>query len=118
MKHASLRKLNRLIGLGIVILGWSTLLWGQTVVVTGKVVRPEQKSKDKVQGNSSAVVWLLPLGDEAEQNATGSKKSVHAQLMQKGKRFKPHLLVIPAGTLVDFPNQDPFFHNVFSLFNG
>ena len=32
--------------------------------------------------------------------------------------FSPHLLVIPVGSVVQFPNADPFFHNVFSLFNG
>jgi hypothetical protein len=32
--------------------------------------------------------------------------------------FTPHLLVVPTGSQVEFPNQDPFFHNVFSLFNG
>jgi hypothetical protein len=25
---------------------------------------------------------------------------------------------VPTGSQVEFPNQDPFFHNVFSLFNG
>ncbi len=38
--------------------------------------------------------------------------------MQKNKRFEPHVLVVPAGTAVEFPNRDPFFHNVFSLFEG
>ena len=38
--------------------------------------------------------------------------------MQKDKTFTPHLLVIPTGSTVDFPNLDPFFHNVFSEFNG
>jgi hypothetical protein len=32
--------------------------------------------------------------------------------------FSPHLLVIPVGSTVQFPNADPFFHNVFSLFDG
>jgi hypothetical protein len=32
--------------------------------------------------------------------------------------FTPHLLVIPVGSVVRFPNADPFFHNVFSLFDG
>ncbi|MGA8729907.1 MAG: hypothetical protein WB608_14235 [Terracidiphilus sp.] len=32
--------------------------------------------------------------------------------------FIPHLLVVPVGSVVLFPNADPFFHNVFSLFNG
>jgi len=39
-------------------------------------------------------------------------------LLQKDKQFSPHLLVVPTGTSVEFPNADPFFHNVFSLFNG
>jgi hypothetical protein len=32
--------------------------------------------------------------------------------------FTPHLLVVPVGSTVIFPNADPFFHNVFSLFDG
>jgi plastocyanin len=40
------------------------------------------------------------------------------RLVQKDKMFTPHLLVVPRGSSVIFPNQDPFFHNVFSLFNG
>jgi hypothetical protein len=39
-------------------------------------------------------------------------------LEQKAKQFVPHLLDGPTGSSVEFPNQDPFFHNVFSLFNG
>jgi hypothetical protein len=39
-------------------------------------------------------------------------------LMQKNRTFIPHLLVIPVGSVVRFPNEDPFYHNVFSLFNG
>jgi hypothetical protein len=30
----------------------------------------------------------------------------------------PHLSVVPVGSVVLFPNADPFFHNVFSLFDG
>src|SRR6202012_5278776 len=30
----------------------------------------------------------------------------------------PSLIVIPVGGKVEFPNRDPFFHNVFSLFEG
>jgi plastocyanin len=39
-------------------------------------------------------------------------------LVQKNRMFSPHLLVVPVGSVVSFPNADPFFHNVFSLFNG
>jgi len=39
-------------------------------------------------------------------------------VIQRNKTFEPHLLVVRAGTVVEFPNRDPFFHNVFSLFEG
>ena len=31
------------------------------------------------------------------------------------RQFRPRVIVVPAGTTVNFPNQDPFNHNVFSL---
>lgn len=40
------------------------------------------------------------------------------RLVQRNKSFEPHVLVVPVGSVVEFPNQDPFFHNVFSLFEG
>jgi hypothetical protein len=43
---------------------------------------------------------------------------MHAVLRQKNKAFEPHMLVVTKGSTVDFPNLDPWFHNVFSLFNG
>jgi plastocyanin len=33
---------------------------------------------------------------------------------QTNKAFNPRITVIPAGTTVHFPNNDKFFHNVFS----
>lgn len=37
-----------------------------------------------------------------------------SQMAQKDTSFQPSLLAIPVGTSVRFPNEDPFFHNVFS----
>jgi plastocyanin len=34
---------------------------------------------------------------------------------QRKMRFDPDLVVIPAGSTVQFPNGDPIFHNIFSL---
>ena len=36
-------------------------------------------------------------------------------LEQKNRRFTENLVVVPAGSTVSFPNEDPIFHNVFSL---
>ena len=37
------------------------------------------------------------------------------EMRQINEAFEPHVLPILVGTTVDFPNADPFFHNVFSL---
>jgi plastocyanin len=39
----------------------------------------------------------------------------HYQLRQEGELFLPHVLAIGRGALVDFTNEDAFYHNVFSL---
>ena len=77
------------------------------------------------------VVWLTPLtaaGSETTAAMPDSPSIVpgspaassppNLQLVQKNKSFEPHILVVPAGSMVEFPNHDPFFHNVFSLFEG
>jgi len=38
-----------------------------------------------------------------------------ARMDQRGEQFSPRVLAITAGTIVDFPNSDRTFHNVFSL---
>ncbi len=75
-----------------------------------------QTSPDKKVG-ISAVFWLEPLGGTAAPPLPW-KHSGPYRLVQKNKMFSPHLLVVPVGTTVIFPNDDPFFHNVFSLFDG
>lgn len=36
------------------------------------------------------------------------------EMAQRDTAFGPPLLVVPVGASVEFPNRDPFFHNVFS----
>jgi plastocyanin len=61
------------------------------------------------------VLWLDPLTPPASYQPTAPGRF---RIAQKNKSFQPHLLVIPLGSTVAFPNLDPFFHNVFSQFNG
>ena len=35
-------------------------------------------------------------------------------LAQQDTAFSPNVLIVPVGTTIQFPNRDPFFHNVFS----
>jgi hypothetical protein len=70
-----------------------------------------------VKDASKVVVWLTPLGATPVPPAPLQTSPI-PQLVQKNKSFQPSLVVIPAGGQVEFPNRDPFFHNVFSLFDG
>lgn len=38
-----------------------------------------------------------------------------AKIAQRGEQFHPPVTAITVGSTVEFPNEDPFFHNVFSL---
>ena len=69
--------------------------------------------RGKHERGTPAVIWLTPLA-AAPITARASKYT----LLQRDKTFLPHLLVVPVGSAVSFPNADPFFHNVFSLFDG
>ncbi len=40
---------------------------------------------------------------------------VKVTMTMKGKNFIPRLVVVPVGGTVEFPNEDPIFHNVFSV---
>jgi hypothetical protein len=65
--------------------------------------------------NVPAVAWLEPL---AGTPAVPFPQVGRYILLQKNRTFIPHLQVIPVGSVIQFPNADPFFHNVFSLFDG
>src|ERR1700690_3007829 len=95
------------------------LLWvalprsvAEDVNVTGRVVLEGAPAASPA---NSTVVWLTPVGATSD---TAGAPPMHAVLQQKNKTFVPHLLVVTRGSTVDFPNHDPWFHNVFSLFNG
>ncbi len=93
---------------------WGTAsLRAQELNVTGRVVL---EGAGHISPANSTVVWLSPLG--ADSNGAASVPPMHTVLQQKNKTFEPHLLVVTKGSTVDFPNRDPWFHNVFSLFNG
>jgi plastocyanin len=64
---------------------------------------------------SEVVVWLKPLNPPASFQPPAPGRF---RMVQKNKSFQPNLLVIPLRSTVVFPNLDPFFHNVFSQFNG
>jgi len=58
-----------------------------------------------------AVVYL----EVAPQAAFEGIEEPHATMNQANETFVPHVLAITVGTVVDFPNSDRTYHNVFSL---
>jgi plastocyanin len=75
-----------------------------------------QTGSGRLADSSQVVVWLVPTG--AVQPVSANTPKSHYRLVQHNKRFEPTLLVVPVGSVVDFPNADPWFHNVFSLYRG
>jgi hypothetical protein len=45
----------------------------------------------------------------------GTLLPMHGEILQQHEAFTPRVLPVTRGSTVDFPNGDPFFHNVFSL---
>jgi len=90
---------------------------GQATEVTAqaKVKFTGAAGNSEHRSNEGVVLWLTPLDTPLPPRPSAT---THLQLAQKNKQFVPHLLVVQSGSVVDFPNLDPFFHNVFSLFNG
>jgi plastocyanin len=58
-----------------------------------------------------AVVYI----DPAPRPALEELPAGHASMDQRNEEFIPHVLAVTVGTVVDFPNDDTKFHNVFSL---
>jgi plastocyanin len=93
----------------------------QQVTLTARVelLHGDNAAKSHEPGN--VVVWLVPAPGAVSPAAYHSAQNPSAQsprLVQHNKSFEPHMLVVPVGSIVAFPNHDPFFHNVFSLFKG
>ena len=90
----------------------------QPIATTVNPTRPS--ASDLAQGKitpiarSRAVVYI----DAAPRQAFDALPAGRVKLDQRNQAFEPHLLAVTVGTTVDFPNDDPMFHNVMSLARG
>ena len=74
--------------------------------IVGRVEMLEKGGK-KATDLSDVVVYV--------ENSKTKTKPSREVLTMKSKAFAPHVLAIGAGSTVDFPNEDPILHNVFSV---
>lgn len=81
----------------------------QGAPVRGRIVILEKDNKASTD-LGDAVVFLEGLGDPAP--------ATRFDVTISDKAFAPHVLVVPVGSTVAFPNHDPFDHNVFSVSEG
>jgi plastocyanin len=103
----------RWLAVALLLVGFAA---AQAVTLTGHVelLSGDKPAKSHKAGN--IVVWLEP--DSGAVRPAADHPAPKPRLIQRNKSFEPHVLVVPVGSVVAFPNHDPFFHNVFSLFEG
>ncbi|HWB85569.1 MAG TPA: carboxypeptidase regulatory-like domain-containing protein [Bryobacteraceae bacterium] len=83
--------------------------------MTGRVELTDSRDAEVRKHNdySGVVLWLL-----CAEGPTPLAAAKRVEMIQKDKRFTPHVLAIPLGSTVEFPNFDPIFHSAFSNFSG
>src|SRR5437899_12307577 len=88
----------------------------EDVTVTARVALVNGADGARSHDAGNVVLWLTPVAETPDSPAAEAMQ--RARLAQHNKSFDPHVVVVPVGSVVAFPNHDPFFHNVFSLFEG
>lgn len=81
---------------------------------TGAV--PPAGPRDRLAAELRNVVIYLE-GDSTKLPASPERvaRHRHGSIAQHDERFVPHVLPVLRGAVVDFPNEDNVYHNVFSL---
>ena len=93
----------------------------QTGAIEGTVVLepppPPRRTVNRYAGEAAApeAVQRVPAVVYAVGSVGGASSSrPSVEMTQRDTAFVPAAVVIPVGGSVEFPNDDPFFHNVFS----
>jgi plastocyanin len=76
-----------------------------------EVAEPGSAGQRDVSDLRRGVVYLA----SAPRGAFEEREAARAVMDQRNETFVPHVLAVTVGTVVDFPNSDKTFHNVFSL---
>jgi plastocyanin len=87
----------------------ATVLPLHAAAVTGKVAFVSKRGQTPVINET--LVWLEP----ANGKAPAAKRPATFQMATQRKSLVPHVLAVPAGSTITFPNDDPISHNLFSL---
>ncbi len=76
--------------------------------IRGKVAFVTKRGQHPVMAET--LVWLEPVGGKP-----GRTQPASFQMATRSKTLLPHVMAVPVGSTVAFPNEDPISHNLFSL---
>jgi plastocyanin len=82
--------------------------------ISGRIVILEKDNKPSPD-LSDAVIYLEAPASAAAAASAAAVKPVTVEIAITDKTYAPHVVVVPLGSTVRFPNHDPFNHNVFSV---
>lgn len=109
--HLTVPSLPRIAGLVGLAAGWVLGLVAAPAIAVdleGRLLLESRRSKDA--DPRSAVISFEPAA-----NARAPEPSADFAVSTVRKDFSPRVLVVPVGSTVRFPNEDPILHNVFSV---
>ena len=89
------------------------LVYGGSVSGAVELTNSKDAAVRKRKDYSGIVLWLEPV-----ERPAALPPGKRVEMLQKDKTFVPHVIAIPLGSTVEFPNFDPIFHNAFSNFSG
>lgn len=96
--------------LAIGVFGISTVSAAQGMVA-GRVTIQE-RSGETTTDLANTVIYLTP------KNGTPRFAETKTQMAMNGRQFAPRVRVVTTGSTIEYPNQDPFSHNIFSSAPG
>jgi plastocyanin len=81
-------------------------------VVAGKVTFVTKRGQRPAVNET--LIWLEPVATTKDPRTQPST----FQMVTRNKTVLPHVMAVPVGSTVAFPNEDPISHNLFSLSAG
>jgi plastocyanin len=85
-----------------------TVVVGAQSSVSGRVTIQE-KVGETTSDLANAVIYLVPKNGLARYSELKNTKMV-----MSGRQFSPRIRVVTSGSTLEYPNEDPFSHNIFS----
>lgn len=76
--------------------------------ISGQVT-VQERAGETTTDLANTVIYLAPAGPTKVK-----VREAKEQMAMQGRQFTPRVRVVTVGSRIDFPNQDPFSHNIFS----